>query len=858
MRIITLSILFLLFVAAASAQQMTLDPKLFDSLNVNTSGEQIAPVSPTSKFVKEPGHYTKQQWRTLIDSFWGPGLPTADKLKMFDDYWNLVDQKWSGFPNLVINWDSLKNVYRPEVAAGVSRGRFAAILSRLTMALNETHVYIIDQAIDSTLGYYGKYPNYPSYQYLPGVPILNINAPLFRTCFGAGLTPLPDSTALVYSVIPNHPLGLQAGDIVLGYDGYPWMYLFNELLDIEFPIISGGSAFGSSAASSLNASISSVGMNWGLFDTIDIKKYGTDQILHYPTSLLSSLKSPYFIATEQLPVVGVSFPLLQNADMVSWGVISGTTIGYIYVLDWNSTNTRTLFTKAVDELMHTYKVDGLILDFRYNVGGTPNYANGGFSHLFNADHISNYSIATRNVGNDHNSFSIVPYNNFLLGSFSPTPEIFDHPIAVLTGPNCVSAGDYNAHRMRFHPMVRSFGLPTNGAYTALSSLTDYDIGTWYISYGYRIDHSSVFSNYNNEGFLIHKTIPVDEQVWFTRDGVAKGEDDVVKKAMEWINTVSYSRTFTYNKSVLTPNGDSLNVTAIVLNPLEHTLSVTAVLKQLNETTVDSIKLYNDGQHNDGAPNDSIWGGTFTPPDSESFYYSSVITNDLTAGTFRSLPIRQPIITSAGPIVCLGETSSVVPQWGKTVLFRFKLCNNGKQTTVANVRGVFRILDTSAIITAGFSVNPGDLAPGQQKLSSSIAVKFSSSQSGKRLVPMEIAFSSLSVSSIEYWRDTVFINVDNSTDVALNESVPLTFSLGQNFPNPFNPSTSIRYALPSSANVKLSIHDILGREIATLVNEEQSAGWKEVVWNAIGKSSGIYFYKLTAGNYVGVKKLMLLK
>ena len=59
-------------------------------------------------------------------------------------------------------------------------------------------------------------------------------------------------------------------------------------------------------------------------------------------------------------------------------------------------------------------------------------------------------------------------------------------------------------------------------------------------------------------------------------------------------------------------------------------------------------------------------------------------------------------------------------------------------------------------------------------------------------------------------------------------------------------------------VKLTIHDILGREIATLVNGEQSAGWKEVQWNAAGFTDGIYFYKLQAGNFVETKMLMFLK
>ncbi len=95
-------------------------------------------------------------------------------------------------------------------------------------------------------------------------------------------------------------------------------------------------------------------------------------------------------------------------------------------------------------------------------------------------------------------------------------------------------------------------------------------------------------------------------------------------------------------------------------------------------------------------------------------------------------------------------------------------------------------------------------------------------------------------------------------VTTTSKVPQQFVLEQNFPNPFNPVTTIRYSLPSSATVKLTIVDVQGKIIATLVNEEQSAGWKEVVWKGSAFSSGIYFYKLQAGNYVGVKKLMLLK
>ena len=89
-------------------------------------------------------------------------------------------------------------------------------------------------------------------------------------------------------------------------------------------------------------------------------------------------------------------------------------------------------------------------------------------------------------------------------------------------------------------------------------------------------------------------------------------------------------------------------------------------------------------------------------------------------------------------------------------------------------------------------------------------------------------------------------------------IPETFSLSQNYPNPFNPSTSIRYALPFSANVELAVYDMLGRKIATLVDEEQTAGWKESVWNTNGVSSGIYFYRLHAGPYQETKRMSLIK
>lgn len=92
----------------------------------------------------------------------------------------------------------------------------------------------------------------------------------------------------------------------------------------------------------------------------------------------------------------------------------------------------------------------------------------------------------------------------------------------------------------------------------------------------------------------------------------------------------------------------------------------------------------------------------------------------------------------------------------------------------------------------------------------------------------------------------------------NTILPNTFRLEQNYPNPFNPATEIEYTLPIESKVKLEIFDVLGRKITTLVNKFQKAGNYTVTFNAGSLASGIYFYRINAGNFVDTKKLVLIK
>jgi hypothetical protein len=98
---------------------------------------------------------------------------------------------------------------------------------------------------------------------------------------------------------------------------------------------------------------------------------------------------------------------------------------------------------------------------------------------------------------------------------------------------------------------------------------------------------------------------------------------------------------------------------------------------------------------------------------------------------------------------------------------------------------------------------------------------------------------------------------------VTEDFPTKCDLEQNYPNPFNPSTKIKFSIPSNiesrmSKITLKVYDVLGNEVATLVNEEKPAGTYEVEFKASSLASGIYFYQLKANDFVSTKKMILLK
>lgn len=128
------------------------------------------------------------------------------------------------------------------------------------------------------------------------------------------------------------------------------------------------------------------------------------------------------------------------------------------------------------------------------------------------------------------------------------------------------------------------------------------------------------------------------------------------------------------------------------------------------------------------------------------------------------------------------------------------------------------------------------------------------------VDTNTAFAIINNATLSKGSETLILGVSTEpfTDVKDSDGLTSAFHLEQNYPNPFNPSTNIQYAVRSSQFITLKIYDLLGREVATLVNEEKPAGTYEINFDAAGLSSGVYFYQLKAAEYIETKKFVLLK
>jgi hypothetical protein len=250
--------------------------------------------------------------------------------------------------------------------------------------------------------------------------------------------------------------------------------------------------------------------------------------LSLPTSLMEEVSIGSQICTD---VVDETVPRPGGPSYVSWGVAETETsrIGFIRCDYWGN-QAGTAWEQACAAMVTDTTLDGLIVDFRANMGGNMFLSSAGLAHLFN-DTLLTVDFAERSDPNDHFALSrsgdSVPYR------IAGNPDsFFDKPIAVLLGPRTISSGDQVALRMTYHPMVQTFGLPTSGAF---DSPVAYSVSGYSQFSGKYSVHNSGRVELPDE-YLSSIGVPVDHEVWLEPGDCRNGVDTVVELARDWILT----------------------------------------------------------------------------------------------------------------------------------------------------------------------------------------------------------------------------------------------------------------------------------------------------------------------------------
>ena len=303
------------------------------------------------------------------------------------------------------------------------------------------------------------------------------------------------------------------------------------------------------------------------------------------------------------------------------------------------------------------------------------------------------------------------------------------------------------------------------------------------------------------------------------------------------------------KSFAKPDADSILFRTTFSNIYNHSFTSHLIYTNSDSTQIDSITLFDDGQHGDIISYDGIYGGYIPPQKVEDFYLLSVSTIDNENNQYFNTPDISRF-TTAGPVLL----DSILINKSNSDYFTIKpyIKNESIGTAIKNARVKLIsndrwISNISSPIKDLPTINPGATAGP----SSTCRVYYIDS-----LFPGYFNFKvEIMIDNCVYWTDSMKVIVTGIEEITVQ---PILFKLEQNYPNPFNPSTTIKYSIPKQSYVTIKIYDVPGREVQTLVNEQKPAGNYQVEFNAANLPSGVYFYRIQAGSFKQVRKMMLIK
>ncbi len=329
-----------------------------------------------------------------------------------------------------------------------------------------------------------------------------------------------------------------------------------------------------------------------------------------------------------------------------------------------------------------------------------------------------------------------------------------------------------------------------------------------------------------------------------------------------LTALAFSDTVWAKEKFIPADGGVLTLLTRVRNPENHPLHVQGVLTGF--TSGDSIfmDLLDSGTQGDGLPGDGIFGGNYTTIDfEEGFYYSTIQTID----EFESLTVshhKPEMFTTAGPISYYGHSCSdtlIYP--GEVIMVSLEIQNESDSFSFADVE-VQLTIENLPMNAVGTASRPyGDIPAGGTAVNNlDFWLRIDSDCPHDTTLAVGMI---ISTEGKEFWKDSFQVYIQPAVHVSERNQISLEFAIKQNYPNPFNPSTTISYNLSSPTDVTLTVYDITGRTITTLIDTYRSAGTYNARWNGIDDSgsrvsTGVYFCRLQAGTYCRTIKMALLR
>lgn len=317
------------------------------------------------------------------------------------------------------------------------------------------------------------------------------------------------------------------------------------------------------------------------------------------------------------------------------------------------------------------------------------------------------------------------------------------------------------------------------------------------------------------------------------------------------------------------NKESLWITTRFVNRDQHPFHAQLVYTSTDSTIIDSVPLYDDGEHQDGDAEDGVYGCKIGPVQEEKEYILSVNTHDLSNDTyFQTNDLAR--FTSIGPIVIdrIEFVRDTVANPGDNLYMTIYLKNKGESTS-ADVSATLSCSDSLAEVRSSIArADYGQIGIGESVHSNRYyTVRITDGPFPHSPYELQLALDifiheTTRIGAVTYhnyylyWQDTLSIpvGIDNK-----DARAPTSIALSQNYPNPFNPTTTIKYQITKTSHVDLNIYNTLGQRVATLVSKKQTAGNYEIEWDAIGFASGIYYYRLTTNQgFVETKKLIIMR